>query len=222
MGKVKPDIRNQMTRLDAFFAAVTALAAAYCIYARIWEMAGISVLATILFLLPLITGRHIRIQIPLPIGIGILAVVIFTIIALELSGRAHYPHSSNYLTNAFAALLNAYMVFLLIYALNHDSAGHLKLSPIFIAMFTLCLAVTLGTLWEILEFTLDGLIDTNMQQSRSLELQYGLLDTRLGVLDTDHDLLTTLAMALIVSLFAYFYVKKQYRRDMQGRDTKHL
>ena len=39
-----------------------------------------------------------------------------------------------------------------------------SMSPAFVALFTLCFALTLDVLWEIYEFTVDALFQTNMQK----------------------------------------------------------
>ena len=47
---------------------------------------------------------------------------------------------------------------------NKTEDLHLQLSPFFVAMFAFMFAVTLGVIWEIYEFTFDGLLGLNMQK----------------------------------------------------------
>jgi len=64
-------------------------------------------------------------------------------------------------------------------------------------IFTFTFSMTVGALWEILEFCIDLILGTNMQKS-------GLVDTML-------DLITNAAGALLVSLSCYLYVKYNRR-----------
>ncbi len=69
----------------------------------------------------------------------------------------------------------------------------IKASPAFIIMFTVSFSLATGVVWEIFEFAADQLFGFNMQKS--------------GLLDTMGDLIVNLIGALIVSIFAFFYMK---------------
>ena len=112
-----------------------------------------------------------------------------------------------------SAFLLGYIGFLLIYALNRDRNIHLRLSPFFIALFTFCFAMTVGVLWEIFEFLVDGIFGADMQKARNLEQMYGYFDTRLGLLDTMRDFIVNTLGALIVSVVGYYYSKRKMVRD---------
>ncbi|MFH1509093.1 MAG: hypothetical protein ABIE68_02940 [bacterium] len=71
---------------------------------------------------------------------------------------------------------------------------HIVLSPVFVAFFALALAMTAGTIWEILEFTLDKTIGTDAQRN-SLD-------------DTMWDIVFNFVGALIVAAIGYLYFKK--------------
>lgn len=60
-----------------------------------------------------------------------------------------------------------------------------SMSPAFVALFTFCFALTLDVLWEIYEFTVDALFQTNMQKyalegGEALTGQAALQDTMGG------------------------------------------
>lgn len=48
--------------------------------------------------------------------------------------------------------------------LNKAEGIPVSMSPAFVALFTFCFALTLDVLWEIYEFTVDALFQTNMQK----------------------------------------------------------
>ena len=90
-----------------------------------------------------------------------------------------------------SAVLIGIVGFLSIYVFHMTK--RVNLDPIYFAIITLSLAVTVGTLWEIFEFLADWLFDLNMQKS--------------GLIDTMTDLIVNLIGAIIASSSAYAYVK---------------
>lgn len=67
-----------------------------------------------------------------------------------------------------------------------------KSNAISFAVFSFCFAVTVGVLWEIIEFSLDVTFGFNMQKS--------------GLLDTMSDLIIDCIGAGIASIFGYLYI----------------
>ena len=77
----------------------------------------------------------------------------------------------------------------------------MNLSPVFVAVFAFCFAVTLGVFWEIYEFTFDGILRLNMQK---FMLENGTqLIGRAALLDTMKDLIVDCLGALIMSFVGY-------------------
>ncbi|MGM0438836.1 MAG: hypothetical protein ACQEP3_00150 [Patescibacteria group bacterium] len=99
-----------------------------------------------------------------------------------------------------------FLGFLIPYSLY--KTDKLDSSPLFIALFGFSFAVSLGVLWEIFEFGMDHFFQMNMQNAENLELIYGYFDTRLGVIDTMHDLILDSLGALVASVVGYIYLKK--------------
>ena len=85
--------------------------------------------------------------------------------------------------------------FFLLYFLNQKAQIHVELSSGFIAVFAFSFAVTVGVVWEIFEFTVDSLANSNMQKS--------------GLVDTMWDLIVDAGGAAISALVGYFYVKRE-------------
>ncbi|MPN18700.1 hypothetical protein SDC9_166063 [bioreactor metagenome] len=106
--------------------------------------------------------------------------------------------------------------------LNQSEKVPMNLSPLFVAIFAFCFAVTLGVVWEIYEFTFDGILGLNMQK---FMLENGTqLIGRAALADTMKDLIVDAAGALVVSIIGYISMKKQkdWLEKVQLRRVKHV
>lgn len=178
-----------------------------------WEIFLSAVLTLLLLLLPTLFARRSKISIPAPFQI----IILLFIFASMYLGEVHQYFRRfvwwDSMLHSISAIILGYIGFLLVYALNKDKNIHIKLSPFFIALFTFCFAMTVGVLWEIFEFLVDGIFGADMQKARNLEVMYGYFDTRLGLLDTMRDLIVNTIGALIVSVIGYYYSKKKMVKD---------
>ena len=93
----------------------------------------------------------------------------------------------------------------LAFLLNKHDNTHVSLSPFFVALFSFCFAVTMGVLWEIYEFSFDGLLGLNMQKF-ALENGTNLVG-RLALMDTMKDLIVDALGAFVVSIMGYISLK---------------
>ncbi len=84
--------------------------------------------------------------------------------------------------------------FFIVYFLNKEEKVAIKLSPIFVALFAFCFALSIGALWEIFEFFMDIYFNLNMQRS--------------GLMDTMGDLIIGSFGAFLASLFGLVYLKR--------------
>lgn len=73
--------------------------------------------------------------------------------------------------------------------------GSLRSNAGMLALFSFCFALSLGALWEIVEFGMDSFFGFDMQKS--------------GLVDTMWDLIVDAVGAVIVSVAGYFYVKRK-------------
>ena len=102
------------------------------------------------------------------------------------------------------AMLGA-LGFSFINILNNENTAYMHLSPIFVAIFSFCFAVTLGALWEIYEFSFDGLLGLNMQKF-ALENHVALVG-REALKDTMKDIIVDCLGAFTVSLIGYISLR---------------
>ena len=114
------------------------------------------------------------------------------------------PHWDTVL-HAFSGAALGALGFSIVSLLNGAESVVFTLSPIFVSLFAFCFAMTLGTLWEIYEFTVDSLLNINMQKYAS-EIGEPLIG-RAALLDTMKDLIVDAIGAFAVSLVGYISLK---------------
>jgi hypothetical protein len=93
--------------------------------------------------------------------------------------------------HGFSALMLGLAGFLIIYSFYQ--AEKIRSSPIVASLFSFTFALSLGALWEIIEFSIDYFLHTNMQKS--------------GLIDTMTDLMLDALGALLASAIGFAYLK---------------
>lgn len=163
------------------------------------------VLGVFALALPSVLRRRVQLEIPSKMLI-FYAVFLYCAIYLGEVRSFYYnvPHWDTILHTFSGAMLGA-LGFSFITFLNRTDRVPMNLSPIFVATFAFCFAVTLGVVWEIYEFTADGILHTNMQK-------FGLEDGtpflgRLALMDTMKDLIVDTVGAAVMSGAGYISLK---------------
>ncbi len=155
--------------------------------------------------LPSILERRLKISVPS----GMYAVfVIFLYGAIYLgevqSFYFRFPHWDLVL-HSFSGLMLGALSFSIISLLNNTQRVRITLSPAFVAIFAFSFAVAVGVLWEVYEFTADGLLGFNMQK---YALENGtVLIGRAALADTMGDLIVDSLGAAVMSLVGYISLK---------------
>lgn len=85
--------------------------------------------------------------------------------------------------------------------LSQSDEKNIHLSPFFKCLFGFMFAIALGAIWEIVEFTIDGLFHTNMQ------CFYDYVG-REALKDTMKDLILDMSGSFLICLISYFKLKK--------------
>lgn len=109
--------------------------------------------------------------------------------------------------HAFSSVMTGLFGFMVVTALNQAKVTPIRMSPIFVALFSFAFAAMVGTLWEIYEFTFDGMLGMNMQKFL-LEDGTALIG-RQALADTMEDLIVDCLGALAASLTGYFSLRHQ-------------
>ena len=66
--------------------------------------------------------------------------------------------------HTFSGLMLGALGFSVVNLLNRTEKVPVHLSPLLVAVFAFCFAVTLGVIWEVYEYTFDGILHLNMQK----------------------------------------------------------
>lgn len=156
-------------------------------------------------ILPSIVSKRMKLQIPSNMYI-IFMIFLYCAIFLGEVRNFYYnvPHWDTILHTFSGAMLGA-LGFSFVSLLNKQKRIEFKLTPIFIAIFSFCFAVTLGVLWEIYEFSFDGILGLNMQK---FALEDGtLLIGRDALSDTMKDIIVDCIGAGVMAFVGYISLK---------------
>lgn len=110
--------------------------------------------------------------------------------------------------HCFSAAVLGAIGFMIVNFLNNSDKINIQLSPFFVALFAFSFALTCGTVWEIYEFTADGLLGTNMQ--KFITENGTVLIGRGALADTMEDLIVDALGALVVAIIGYFDLRKKH------------
>ncbi len=128
------------------------------------------------------------------------------------------PHWDTIL-HAFSGAMLGALGFTLVSILNDAERVAVVLSPFFIALFAFCFALAAGAVWEIYEFSGDGLFGLNMQKYR---LEDGTqLIGHAALADTMKDIIIDALGALSVTFAGYLsLIGKIKRREKRENKNK--
>lgn len=158
-----------------------------------------------LILLPSLIERRLQVDVPDFMEIVFFVFLYASIYLGEI--RSFYYRVPNWdlILHTFSGLMLGALGFSVVNILNRNNRISLRLSPVFVSLFAFCFALSMGVLWEIFEFSADGLMGLNMQK---FALENGtLLVGRLAVKDTMGDLIVDACGALVISLAGFVSLK---------------
>lgn len=134
-----------------------------CIMTQRWEGVPISILVLVLFLVPSLVEGMTHIEIP-----GLFQAIIYSFIfAAEILGEIdnYYVLIPGWDTilHTLNGFLCAAIGFSLVDLLN-GSSKDISLSPIYVTLVAFCFSMTIGVLWEFVEFSFDTFFGMDMQK----------------------------------------------------------
>lgn len=162
-------------------------------------------LGIVALFIPSIISKKWKITIPSSMYI-IYVIFLYAAIFLGEVRDFYYriPHWDTILHTFSGAGIGA-LGFSVVSLLNKQEKLNVNLSPFFVALFSFCFAITMGVIWEIYEFTFDGLLGLNMQK---FALENGVnLVGRVALSDTMKDLIVDSIGAFVISLLGYVSLK---------------
>ncbi len=173
----------------------------FLLYSGNWLSLFLVSLIIITLFVPFILKTKLEVEIPAEFH---LMAVLFAFASLYLGEVHDFYHRLWWWDMALhttAGLLMGVLGFLLIYILNESNRVEMYMKPGFIALFAFTFAVTIGTIWEIFEFSMDQIFGLNMQKP--------MLGDPSGLTDTMWDMIVNAAGAMIVSLTGWWYLKRK-------------
>lgn len=129
-----------------------------------FENVFLCILTLVLFLLPTIFERQLKIDFPNTMEI----IIMCFIFAAEILGEIQsyyimFPYWDTML-HTLNGFLCAAVGFCLVDMLNRNERFSLSLSPVFMAIVAFCFSMTIGVLWEFFECTMDQFLLFDMQK----------------------------------------------------------
>ena len=128
------------------------------------------------------------------------------------------------LLHILSGVIIGFIGFIAIYKINNKYS--MNISPLLVAIFSFTFAVTLGVLWEVLEFSSDVFLGTANQKWNlpESEILIGKAYQGSGLRDTMSDLIVNSIGSLITSVITYFMYKyeKKYLGVACSLETKRI
>ena len=163
------------------------------------------VLGLVVVHIPSFLERKLKFELPTVLYVLYL-VFLYCAITLGEVRSFYYliPHWDVFL-HAFSSMMTGLFGYMLITIINRNDRLVVQLSPIFVAMFAFCFSVMIGAVWEVYEFTFDGLLGLNMQK---FALADGTeLSGHLALADTMKDIIVDILGAMVASAVGYISLR---------------
>ena len=202
-----------------------------------WDNVFTCILTLILFLIPMILEKKLKIEIP-----ATLEIIIYTFIfSAEILGEINefYINIKNFDTilHTINGFIMAGIGFSFIEIFNNNPNTKIYLDPKYLILFGFCFSMTTGVIWEIFEYTVDNLMYKDMQKdtiiteitsvvlneegkniSETIEIEEIIINGEnylkkhggyidIGLHDTMKDLIVNLIGAIIFSIMGYTHLK---------------
>ena len=207
-----------------------------------FENVFLCILTLVLFTLPTVIERRVRIDLPDTLEIIILLFIFSAEILGEIQAYYTYFHGWDTMLHTLNGFLCAAIGFSLVDLFNRNERFSLSLSPVFMAIVAFCFSMTIGVIWEFFEFGMDQLFGFDMQKDAIVHsISSVMLDPThtnhairinditqvtvngqdlglggyldIGLIDTMEDLVVNFIGAVVFSVFGFLYVKNRGKKD---------
>jgi hypothetical protein len=176
---------------------LVAAAAVIFLYDGDWESALGSLVVLVLMLVPQLLRRRYRMRLPLALDFGVVFFIFTTLFLGHLLRFYELVPWWDKFLHFQSGLILSVTGFVLVYILNENEKTRLNLSPLFVAVFAVTFSVTIGVVWEVIEFMGDGLSAAGYWQGMSGDNA-----------DTMWDLIADLGGSLIVSIAGWAWMHR--------------
>lgn len=163
------------------------------------------ILGVVVIHLPSLLERRFRFELPTALTIMYIAFLYCAIFLGEVRDFYYLVPHWDTILHAMSSVMAGVFGFTVVAVLNRNERVAIQLSPIFVALFAFCFAVTFGVLWEIYEYAFDGLLGLNMQKFRTPDGT--VLSGHAALSDTMKDIVVDTLGALAAALTGYFSLR---------------
>ncbi len=181
-----------VTLVIAFFAALKQ---------SNWISMLMIVIIGALICLPAVVGKLSHIDIPPSLGIFAVVFIYATLFLGEFNNYYAVYWWWDVLLHLSSGLAFGIIGFFILYVIS--KAGKIKAGPKVIAMFVFAFALSIGALWEIVEFTIDSTFGPISNNAFMQTVVNGC-----GLVDTMKDLINDSIGGLFSAVMGYFYLKR--------------
>lgn len=189
-------------------------------------------LTLVLFLIPSFVEKTLHIDVPNTLEV----IILLFIFSAEILGEIQEYYLSIPYWDTILHTLNGFLMaaigIAMVDILNRSDKFHIRLSPVFVAVVAFCFSMTIGILWEFLEYGMDVIFLADMQKDTFIstistvalnpdgknvpvvipiesvvvngKVWPGYID--IGLHDTMEDLLVNFVGALIFSVIGMLYI----------------
>lgn len=174
-----------------------------------------SLLMIVLISIPIIFTKVTRFKIPEVMEVMYIIFCAGSIILGEINdfyGKFGWWDS---LLHTMSGIMFGILGYIILNTFNHYDGDKIRFSPILVSIWTVCFTMTMGVIWELIEFTCDEFLGTNMQQfltGRGTLDQGEPLVGHEALRDTMKDLALDLVGSLIPAIIGYFELRKKKKQ----------
>ncbi len=134
-----------------------------------WNNVFLCILTLILFTLPSLVSKKFHIELPTGLEIS----TYLFIFASEILGEIQNFYGIFTYWDTMLHTLNGFLCgaigFSLVDILNNNENLHIHLTPVFVAMTSICFSMTIGIFWEFIEYAADTYLGKDMQKDRIVQ-----------------------------------------------------
>lgn len=223
---------------SAIYIILRVIIVAILIYSIIrgkWENTLTCALSLLLLMIPSFIENQMKIDLPNVLEIIMILFVFSANIMGEMAAFYEKIPMWDTILHTMNGFICAGVGFGLIDIINENEKIKIKLSPLFVCLFSFCFSMTVGTIWEFFEFAMDSFFGKDMQkdtivtyinsyllssETNSMTSISGITDTvvngknlningylDIGLIDTMKDLFVNFIGAVVFNLSGFFYLK---------------
>ncbi|MBR3210719.1 MAG: hypothetical protein IKF71_02140 [Bacilli bacterium] len=134
-----------------------------------WNNVVLCVLTLLLFTLPNLISKKLHIALPEPLEIMVYLFIFSAEILGEIQNFYGIFEHWDTLLHTLNGFLCAAIGFSLVDILNHKEEIDMNMSPIFVALVAFSFSMTVGVIWEFVEYGADKYLESDMQKDRMIE-----------------------------------------------------